>query len=163
MSNQFVTDGLRVKLSEIQAAIRASEQRIKELTSDKATITDALRIMGVDPGEGAVALGIKPGTFTRTILDMLRDADQPLCVREIAGKLAERSERPLDKRERNLVVARVRNVMPRLSDQLDGELRERTTYWRVKLPCADAAAPGQRPFAVTPPAIPSQPLRSGTR
>jgi hypothetical protein len=120
MRNQYVTDGLRVKLAEIQAAIRASEQRIKELTSAKATITDALRIMGSDTGEGAVALGIQPGTFTRTILEVLRDADGPRCVREIAGKLAGRSERPLDKRQFNLVVARVRNVMPRLSDQLEG-------------------------------------------
>jgi hypothetical protein len=53
-------------------------------------------------------------------------------VREIADVLAKRSDRPLDKRERNLVVARVRNVMPRLSDQLEGKLRDRTMYWRVK-------------------------------
>lgn len=132
MSNQYAIDGLKVKLGEIASAIREGERRLKSLASDRVIIVEALRIMGGDATEGAVALGIRPGTFTRTILDVLRDASGPLCVREIADVLAKRSERPLDKREHNLVVARVRNVMPRLSDQLDGELRERTTYWRIK-------------------------------
>jgi hypothetical protein len=130
--NQYAIDGLKVKLGEIASAIREGERRLKSLASDRAIIVEALRIMGGDATEEAVALGIRPGTFTRTILDVLRDADGPLCVRDIADVLAKRSERPLDKREVNLVVARVRNVMPRLSDQLDGELRERTTFWRVK-------------------------------
>lgn len=50
-------------------------------------------------------------------------------MREIAEVLAQRAGRPLDKRELNLVVARVRNAMPRLGDALDGELRGRTTFW----------------------------------
>jgi hypothetical protein len=132
MSNQYVTDGLRVKLAEIQAAIRATEQRIKELTSDKATIMDALRIMGAETSEGAVSLGIAAGTFSRTILEVLRDAEQPMSVRDIAAVLARRAPRPLNKRESGLLNQRIRNVIPRLSDQLDGELRERTTFWRVK-------------------------------
>src|ERR1019366_184484 len=119
MSNQYAIDGLKVKLAEIAAAIRESERRLKSLASDRAVIVEGLRIMGGDAMEGAVALGIRPGTFTRTILDVLRNADGPLCVRDIADVLAKRSDRPLDRRERNLVVARVRNVMPRLSDQLD--------------------------------------------
>lgn len=88
--------------------------------------------MGAETVEGAVSLGIPSGAFTRTILEVLRDSGQPLCVREIADTLAKRSQRSLDKREFNLVVARVRNAMPRLSDRLEGELRGRTTFWRVK-------------------------------
>jgi hypothetical protein len=81
--------------------------------------------------EGAPALGIRQGTFSRTILDVPRDADGPLCVRDIADVIAKRSDRPLVKRELNPVVDRVRNVVPRLNDQLEGELRDRTTFWRV--------------------------------
>jgi hypothetical protein len=55
-----------------------------------------------------------------------------LYVREIAEVLVQRAGRPLDKREFNLVAARVRNAMPRLADRLDGELKGRATYWSIK-------------------------------
>lgn len=132
MENQLVIEGLRVKLAEIQAAIRTGEQRLKALASDKDTITRTVAIMGSDTAEGAVSLGIASGAFTRTILEVIRDAEQALCVREIAEVLAIRAGRSLDKREFNLVVARVRNAMPRLSDRLEGELRGRTTYWKIR-------------------------------
>jgi hypothetical protein len=41
-------------------------------------------------------------------------------------------EKALDKRQMGSLVARVRNVLPGLSDNLECELRVRTTYWRVK-------------------------------
>jgi hypothetical protein len=132
MSNQYAIDGLKVKLSEIGAAIRATEQRLKTLASERVTIAEALRIMGGQTSEGAVSLGIATGTFTRTILEVLRDAEQPMGVRDIAAVLAKRAPRPLDKRESGLLNQRIRNVMPRLSDQLEGELRDRTTFWRVR-------------------------------
>jgi hypothetical protein len=132
VENQYVIDGLRVKLAEIQAAIRAGEQRLVALANDKDIITRALAIMGSDTAEGAVSLGIASGAFSRTILEVIRDASQPMTVRDMAGVLAKRAGRPLDKRELELVVARVRNAMPRLSDKLDGELQGRTVYWRVK-------------------------------
>ena len=132
MENQLVIEGLRVKLAEIQAAIRTGEQGLKAQANDKDTITRALAIMGSDTIEGAVSLGIASGAFTRTILEVIRDADRAMCVREIAETLAVRAGRPLDKREFGLVVARVRNAMPRLSDRLDGELRNRTVYWQLK-------------------------------
>ena len=53
-------------------------------------------------------------------------------MREIAETLALQAVRHLDKREFGLVVAKVRNAMPRLSDRLEGELREGTKYWQVK-------------------------------
>jgi hypothetical protein len=132
MENQLVIEGLRVKLAEIQAAIRTGEQRLKALARDQETITKALAIMGSENVEGAVSLGIATGAFTRTILEVIRDADRPLCVREIAYVLTQRAGRQLNKREFNLEVARIRNAMPRLSDQLDGKLRERTTFWQIK-------------------------------
>jgi hypothetical protein len=133
MENQLVIEGLRVKLAEIQAAIRMGEQRLVTLAAEKDIIIRALAIMGADTAEGAVSLGIASGAFTRTILEVIRDADRALCVREIAEVLAQRAGRPLDKREVNLVVARVRNAMPRLSERLTGELQGRTTFWRIKI------------------------------
>jgi hypothetical protein len=130
MENQYVIDGLRVKLSEIQAAIRATKQRIKALEGDRATVTQALRLFEVEP-EG-IASGFQPGTLTRTILDTLRQSPESLSAREIAEAIARQAGRPLDKRETDMLIARVRNAVPRLSDKLDGETRERVTYWRVK-------------------------------
>ena len=132
MSNQYAIDGLKVKLAEIAAAIWETEKRLVVLGGDRDTIMAAIRIMGGSAQEGAVSLGIASGAFTRTILEVLRDAAQPMTVRDIADVLIGRAGRPLDRRETNLVVARVRNAMPRLSDRLEGELKERTTYWRVK-------------------------------
>lgn len=132
MENQLVIDGLRVKLAEIQAAIRTGEQRLVTLASERDVITRALAIMGSEVPEGAVSLGIATGALRRTILEVLRDADRALCVRDIAEVLGVRAGRPLDKREFNLVVARVRNAMPRLSDRLHGGLEGRTTYWSIK-------------------------------
>jgi hypothetical protein len=88
------------------------------------------------------ALGIPHGSFTRTVLETLRDTDKPLSVRDIAERLA--SGKTLDKRQLGMLVARVRNAVPRLSDQLDGELRGRTTYWRVLTdPSSPASIPDQ--------------------
>src|SRR5258708_3263151 len=105
MTNQYAHDGLRVKLNEINAGVRATEQRLKVPASERDTIVAAPRIMGGETNEGAVTLGIASGAFSRTILEVPRDTEEPLCVR---------------------------NVTPRLSDQLEGELRDRTTYWRVR-------------------------------
>jgi hypothetical protein len=59
--------------------------------------------MGGETSEGAVSLGIQPGAFARTILEVIRVASQPLCIREIAHSLAKRSGRPWAKNEeRNL-------------------------------------------------------------
>jgi hypothetical protein len=55
-----------------------------------------------------------------------------MTVREIALALVRRGGKELNGSALALVVARVRNAMPRLGDQLDGELRGRTTFWRVK-------------------------------
>lgn len=131
MKNQLAIEGLRVKLNEISNALRACEQRIAQLTTDKATIHAALKVMGSDSNEGAVSLGIQRGAFSRTILEVLRDAPEPLTVREIALGLARRGGKDLDGPALALVVARVRNAMPRMSERLKGTLQGRTTFWEV--------------------------------
>jgi hypothetical protein len=61
LANQFVIDGLRVKLAEINAAIRQAEYRLKCLGDDKATITNAMRLFD-DAGTEAPQLGIPRGS-----------------------------------------------------------------------------------------------------
>ena len=63
---------------------------------------------------------------------MLRDAPEPLTVREIALGLARKGGKDLDGPALALVVARVRNAVPRMSEQLEGELRGLATYGRVR-------------------------------
>jgi len=86
--------------------------------------------MGAVHNEGAVALGIQRAAFARTILGVLRRASEPISARQIAE--IEQSGRDMDARSARMVMDRVRNAMPRLSDKLDGELRGRTTYWSIK-------------------------------
>ena len=144
MENQLALDALKIKLGEIASARRQCERRLPELARDRDTINRALVIMGGETNEGAVSLGIATGAFTRTILETLRDAKGPLCTREIATVLASRSERALGHKEFNLVIARVRNALPRISDGLDGELRGRTTYWSVKEQAVGSAVGTER-------------------
>ena len=51
--------------------------------------------------------------------------------------LAARADTPLDNAQTDRLLARVRAAIPRLSDQVEGELREGTSYFRVKLIRAD--------------------------
>jgi hypothetical protein len=132
LMNQYAIEGLKAKLAEINTATRAAQKQIRTLTADKATIVRPPVIMGSEPG-GKLSLGIASGAFSRTIRETLGGADKPLgVVREIADRLAPRAGRPPDKREMGLLVARVRNAMHRLADRLDGKLRRRTTYWRMR-------------------------------
>lgn len=132
MENQLVIEGLRVKLNEISNAIRSCEQRIAHLTADKATIHAALKVMGSDSNEGAVSLGIQRGAFSRTVLEVLREAPEPMGVRQIAEAMTRRSGKTLDGKALGLVVARVRNALPRMGELLEGEIRGRATFWRIK-------------------------------
>jgi hypothetical protein len=125
-----VIDGLRSRLAEIQATIRATEQRLRVLAHDKATIAGALRLFENEVNPDRVSLGIQSGAFARTILDTLRQAGEPLSARGIAEALT--VGKTLERVEFNMLIARVRNALPRLSDRLEGERRERTTFWRPK-------------------------------
>jgi hypothetical protein len=106
MENQLVIEGLRIKLNEISNAIRQAEQQIARLTADKATIHAALKIIRSDSNEEAIALGIQRGAISRTVLGVLRDASEPMTVREIAVALARRGGKDQDGPALALVVAR---------------------------------------------------------
>ncbi len=99
MSNQYVTDDLRVKLAEIQTAIRATEHRLKGLMTDKATVTRALRLFEAEEPTGSISLGLPSGAISRTILDTIREAGVAVCTRDIADRMVGKVGRPLDKLE----------------------------------------------------------------
>jgi hypothetical protein len=122
-------DGLRVKLAEINAAIRDMGNKLKPLGHDKGTILAAPRRFD-DTAAPTPSLGIPRGSFNCTILEALRGAGEPLNVRQVAERL--KGEKAMQKSELDRLVARVRNLLPRSSDQLEGELRDRATYRRVK-------------------------------
>jgi hypothetical protein len=88
--------------------------------------------MGSDGKEGAVSLGIQRDGISRTVLEMVRDSSEPMAIREIAGPLAGGGGKDLDGPAVALVVARVRNAVPRLPGRLDGDLTGRATYWSIK-------------------------------
>jgi hypothetical protein len=54
----------------------------------------------------------------------------PVSARDIAEALT--VGQTLGKQEFDGLLARVRNGLTWLPDRLEGELRDRTTYWRVK-------------------------------
>lgn len=133
MENLIVINGLRQKLADIQAEIRASNQRLRTLESDKAVVTRALRAFdGGTDSKSIAALGFQSGGFSRSILDTIREADAAVCAREIAERLAAKVARPLDKAEFEGLLARVREAVRRMADKLDGDLRGRVTYWCIK-------------------------------
>jgi hypothetical protein len=129
MSNQYATDGLRVKLAEIQTTIRANRVRLKSLMADRGTLLAALRLFEDQDKPESVSLG--SGALSRAILDTIRQAGRPVCARDIAEAMT--AGGTPDKREFDALLARVRNGLMRLSDKLDGEVRDRTTYWKVKV------------------------------
>ena len=63
--------------------------------------------MGSDPAQEGASLGIRTGSFTRTILGAIRDAGH---VYRIAEVWAKRAGRPLDNREFGLVAAQERDT-----------------------------------------------------
>jgi hypothetical protein len=96
--------------------------------TDRGTILAALPLFEAEQPPKRVALG--SGALSRTTLETIQKADAPMCARDIAEALT--AGQTLSKPEFNALLARVRNGLTRLWDRLDGEQRERMTFWRVK-------------------------------
>lgn len=54
-----------------------------------------------------------------------------MSARGIAEALV--TGKAMDKADFGMLIARVRNALPRLSDKLEGEKRDRTVFWRVRV------------------------------
>ena len=100
----------------------------KTLLADRGTLLAAPRPFEKQDRPEVSAFG--SGELSRAILATIRKAGVPVSAPDIAKAMA--AGRTLDKREFDGLLARVRNGSTRLSDRLEGEFRDRTTYWRVR-------------------------------
>lgn len=138
MENSFVISGLKAKRAEIDGELRLAERRLAQLAADLAAIDATLRLF--DPS--VVPAAIKPrlrrgrpvasGSFTRTVMDVLREASQPLTAREIAAQSA--AALGLDvgtARAMQRVIGQVRNVLARARDGVASEKVGDLVRWKV--------------------------------
>src|ERR1700690_1548430 len=130
MENEAVIAGLKRKRAEIDGELRLAERRMAQLAGDLGAIDATLRLF--DPS--LVPANIKPrlrrqrrsaalsGSFTRTVMDVLREASQPLTAREIGAAVATRLA--LDvvaPRAMQRVIGQVRNVLARVRSGIVSE------------------------------------------
>src|SRR5580700_1117975 len=131
--NQYVIDGLKTKIAELNLRLRESERLVRKLHGDRSAVLAALRVFeGPDilpPIERA-----KRGSFARSIYDVLRDAGEPISPRGIAEWLAAKSGKPVGQAEVEQLLKRVRASLPKLSDKLAYETRDgdQAVYWAIK-------------------------------
>ena len=126
MADPHIISTLRQKRSEISGEIADMERRLVGLREDLASVDRTLRIF--DPT--VVPATIKPrlkrkhpprfrsGEMTRSLLATLRQAGEPMTVREIAVQVGR--ELGLDMEDRKALDPMVSNVRAALSRPRDG-------------------------------------------
>ena len=140
MENEAVIAGLKRKRAEIDGELRLAERRAAQLAADMGTIDATLRLF--DPS--VVPAAIKPklrrprmarvasGSFTRTVMDVLREASQPLTAREIAADAASRLALDVGTpRAMQRTIGQVRNVLARARNGVESVKDGDVTRWRV--------------------------------
>jgi hypothetical protein len=135
MADPHVISALRAKRGELSGELIAAEKRILQLRDDISSLDRTIRVF--DPT--AEPHTIRPilrrkkptliprGQCSRAILDMLRQADDPMTAREIATQLAARYQMDAS----NALVAKVRNTLARQKG-LASESRGDAKAWRVE-------------------------------
>jgi hypothetical protein len=135
MADPHVISALRAKRAELSGELIAAERRILQLRDDISSLDRTIRVF--DPA--AEPHTIRPvlrrkkptliprGQCSRAILDMLRQADDPMTAREIATQLAARYQMEAS----NALVAKVRNTLARQKG-LASEPRGDAKAWRVE-------------------------------
>jgi hypothetical protein len=140
MGDTFVISGLRKKRAELSGELIAAEKRVLQLRADIECVDGAIRLFDPDaeprkirPVRARRASGPIPrGQCSRAILDMLRQAENPMTVREVAAQLA--ADYRIDatnKGAMHALVAKVRNTLIHQRG-LTSELRGATKAWRAK-------------------------------
>src|SRR4051812_42717881 len=139
MADPHVISALREKRAELSGELIAAEKRIVQLRDDISSLDRTIRVF--DPT--AEPHTIRPilrrkkptpiprGQCSRAILDVLRHADVPMTVREIAARVAARYQIDASNTDAmKPLVAKVRNTLPR-QNGLVSELRGDAKAWRV--------------------------------
>lgn len=132
MSNSFVISGLTEKRAELSGEIREAEKRLDRLRADLDSLDATIRLFDPTIAPKAIKPRVKrtstqqfrSGELTRATLSVLRMADRPLSVREIAAEVA--AECHLDMSTiaaANVVIANVRAALARPHEGLMAEKR----------------------------------------
>jgi|GEM_PF-2502552 len=142
MADPHVLSSLSTKRAEIDGELRQLAKRVELLRADRDTVDAAIRIF--DPARlphkiKPHARRLKPKLFrhgecARAIMGILREASEPVTVRQVVERLIE--EYHLDLREpggRDALIANVRATLSRYSASkaLVREQRGELVLWRV--------------------------------
>jgi hypothetical protein len=133
-NNTFVISGLTAKRAEMSGELREAENRVARLRADLVSLDVTIRLF--DPSITPTAIRprlkrtaqqrFRTGELTRTTLSVLRKADRPLTVREIADLVA--TECHLDMstvHAASIVLSNVRAALARPHEGLMCEKRGR--------------------------------------
>ena len=134
MGNSFVISGLTAKRAELSGELGEAEKRLDRLRADLDSLDATIRLFDPTIAPKAIKPRVKrtapqrfrTGELTRATLTVLRKADRPLSVREIAAEVA--TECHLDMSTipaANIVVANVRAALARPHEGLMCEKRGR--------------------------------------
>jgi hypothetical protein len=141
MGEAPVIGALRAKRAELSGQIADLEKRAAQCRADLMHVDAVLRLFAPDTDVTAIAPKavrrrnpwFAPGELSRTILDILRTAPEPLTVRDITARLMARYGLAAgDVRAFGLVRKLVMNALTRQATTLAERVRDgRAVFWRV--------------------------------
>jgi hypothetical protein len=139
MADPHVISALKTKRAELSGDLVAAEKRILQLREDIASLDRTIRVF--DPT--AEPHTIRPilrrkkptliprGQCSRAVLDMLRQAHEPMTAREIAAQLAMRYQIDVSNTDAmKALIAKVRNTLARQKG-LASEMRGDAKAWKL--------------------------------
>ena len=141
MAEPHVVSALREKLSRLKGERDKVHFRMVALRIEIASVETCLKMFArdVDPATipAKITFGRSPadlpkGAYTRTALEILREAGEPLSSQELAACVLQRWERPLSARSFDMAVKAIHGNFSRRRDGIVEFTRE--TYpgkWRL--------------------------------
>lgn len=122
MEYVYAIHALLAKRAELSGQIIDAQQRIRELTIDRDHVDAAIRVLkpDIDLSNAKVKpvpppYGAFRGGLLRSVLDILRTADEPLSAREITKRVV--TARGLDPDDTRLMRVAIRRVSTTLQKQ----------------------------------------------
>jgi hypothetical protein len=135
MEDKLIVDGLKRRLIDITADIKGANTRIQILEHQKVTLLATLRLFEGRPDEEnptVTSVGFPVRAFSRTLLEVLRTAEDAMTPRELAiARIKTTGRQSIERAEMVVLLNRVRNTLHRLNAQVESETRHHTTYWKI--------------------------------
>jgi hypothetical protein len=138
MTETHVISALRAKRAELSGELLQAERRIVQIRGDLTALDATIRVFDPTLVPTAIRPRIKRkpptafrhGEFSRIIRDVLRRAEAPMSVREIARQIV--TERDLDASSLDTLVVKVRATVWRSGKGLASEKRpDGTAVWHT--------------------------------